>query len=46
MLQLLKNYKMTAPSITYQDTNMREAIFPGERLALTLRFLATGSYVF
>ena len=40
---------MTAPSITYQYTNMQEAISPGERLALTLRFLATGnvcSYVF
>ena len=31
-----------APLITYADTNMREAICPGERLALTLRFLATG----
>ena len=30
------------PLITFQDTNMREAISPGERLALTLRFLATG----
>ena len=31
-------------SITYQDTNTREAIPPGERLALTLRFLATGKH--
>lgn len=30
------------PMITYRDTHMREAISPGERLALTLRFLATG----
>ena len=33
---------LVGPSITYQDTNMRQAIPPGERLALTLRFLATG----
>ncbi len=33
---------MVAPMITYQDTVMRQAITPGERLALTLRFLATG----
>ena len=30
------------PLITYQDTKMCKAITPGERLALTLRFLATG----
>ena len=35
---------MVAPSITHQDTVMREAITPGERLAVTLRFLATGEY--
>lgn len=34
--------EMVGPLITYQDTNMRKAISPGERLALTLRFLATG----
>ena len=28
--------------ITYSDTHLRRAISPGERLALTLRFLATG----
>ena len=37
-----KLLELTAPSITYQDTNKREAIPPGERLAVTLRFLATG----
>ena len=35
---------MVAPLITQQDTNMRQAISAGERLALTLRFLATGMY--
>ena len=34
--------RFTGPAITYQDTNMRQAISPAERLALTLRFLATG----
>ena len=34
--------QMVAPLITYQDTTMREAIPPAERLAVTLRFLATG----
>ena len=33
---------MVAPLIFRKDTNMREAIPPGERLVLTLRFLATG----
>ena len=35
---------MVAPLIFRKDTNMREAIPPGERarLAITLRFLATG----
>ena len=32
---------MVAPKITYRDTHLRKAIPPGERLALTLRFLAT-----
>ena len=31
-----------APRITSRDTLMRQAILPGERLAITLRFLATG----
>ncbi|XP_025105282.1 uncharacterized protein LOC112570846 [Pomacea canaliculata] len=30
------------PHIKRQDSNMRECISPGERLAVTLRFLATG----
>ena len=34
--------RMVAPLITYQDTTMREAILPAERLAVTQRFLATG----
>ena len=34
---------MVGPMITYQDTVMRKAIPPGERLALTLRYLATGN---
>lgn len=33
---------LIAPKITKKDTVMREAISPGERLAVTLRFLATG----
>ena len=32
-----------SPLIQRQDTHMRQAITPGERLALTLRFLATGT---
>ena len=32
------------PKIRKEDTNMRLAIPPGERLALTLRFLATGRH--
>ena len=31
-----------APLIARKDTNMRDAIPPGERLAVTMRFLATG----
>ena len=33
---------MVRPHITYKDTLMRDSISPGERLAVTLRFLATG----
>ena len=35
---------MVAPMITHKDTVMREAISLGERLAVTLRFLATGEF--
>lgn len=34
-----------SPFISKQDTNMRQAISPGARLAITLRFLATGIYI-
>ena len=37
---------LVTPLITRKDTNMREAISPGERLALTLHFLATGIIIF
>lgn len=33
---------LVAPLIEYQDTRMRKAITPHERLSSTLRFLATG----
>ena len=36
---------MVAPKITYKDTVMRQAVSPGERLAVTLRFLATGNNI-
>ena len=35
-------FDLVTPHITYTDTNMRFAIPPGERLAVTLHFLATG----
>ena len=34
--------QLITPVISWQDTRMREFISAGERLALTLRFLATG----
>ena len=34
---------LVRPHITYTNTNMRCAVPPGERLAVTLRFLATGN---
>ena len=34
---------LVAPKITFRDTYLRKSIPPGERLALTLRFLATGT---
>ena len=33
---------MVGPCITRQDTNFRQAISPGERLAITMRYLVTG----
>ena len=33
-----------APRITFRDTVLRQAISPAERLAVTLLFLATGTY--
>ena len=35
---------LVSPLIKRKDTNMRQSITPSERLALTLRFLATGTY--
>ena len=40
--ELLHN--MVAPIIQRQNTVMRESISPGERIAITLRFLATGKF--
>ena len=34
--------QLVEPHITYQDTNIRQAISAGERLVLTLCFLAAG----
>ena len=34
---------LVSPKITFKDTHFRRAIPAGERLALTLRFLATGT---
>ena len=35
---------LVTPKIRHRDTHMRKSISPGERLALTLHFLATGMY--
>lgn len=35
--------RLVTPIIQKQDTNMREAITPHERLSATLRFLVSGS---
>ena len=35
--------RLTGPIISKRDTNMRQAISAKERLAVTLRFLATGT---
>ena len=40
--ELLHN--MVAPIIQRQNTVMRESISPGERIAISLRFLATGKF--
>ena len=37
---------MVGPKVKRQDTVMRKAISPGERLAITLCFLATGTLFF
>jgi len=36
---------MVKPQLQKQDTNMRKSIPAGEKLALTLRYLATGEYL-
>ena len=41
-----KLLRMVTPLTTYKDTVMREAITPGERLAVTLRFVATSKYYY
>ena len=35
--------QLVRPLISYEDTNMRQAISAAERLSVTLRFLATGN---
>ena len=37
---------IVSPLISKQDTHLRMAIAPSERLSVTLRFLATGSSIF
>lgn len=38
--------ELISPRIKKQDTRMRKAITPGERLAVTLRYLATGKLIY
>ena len=38
--------EMVKPHIQKQDTNMRKSISAGEKLALTLRYLATGEFIY
>lgn len=38
--------KLVTPFIMKENTRMRESISPAERLALTLRHLATGDFLF
>ncbi len=37
--------ELVSPIISRQDTHLRQSISAGERLAVTLRFLATGIYI-
>jgi hypothetical protein len=37
--------EMVKPQIQKQDTNMRKSIPADEKLALTLRYLATGEFI-
>lgn len=37
--------RRVTPLIEKQDTNMRKSVSAGERLTLTLRYLATGMYI-
>ena len=38
--------RLVAPLITHQENHMRNTIPPGERLAVTLRYLATGMLIY
>ena len=38
-------FEMVKPQLQKQDTNMRKSIPAGEKLALTLRYLATGEFI-
>jgi len=41
----LELLEMVKPQLQKQDTNMRKSIPVGEKLALTLRYLATGKFI-